>query len=102
MKNLINEIEAMRCLDHPNVLKCHRLYEDSENAYLILDLAVEDLVITIRRKRKFKEAEGAEIILSLLYALEEIHSKGFIHRDIKLDNMLLAQDGRVVLADFGS
>jgi len=68
----------------------HRIYEDAENVYLILDLAVEDLVVTIRRKRKFKEAEAADIIHSFLSALAVIHNKGFIHRDIKLDNMLVA------------
>ena len=102
MNDLINEIEIMRCFNHPNIINLSRLYEDSDYIYLVLDLAVEDLIETLHRETRFVENFACHLAKQLLTAIADIHSKGIIHRDIKLDNILMMSDNEtIVLADFG-
>ena len=52
--------------------------------------------------RRFTAGEAARIGVDLCSAVEAVHTSGLIHRDIKAHNVMLAEDGRVVLMDFGT
>ena len=56
-----------------------------------------DLLTYVRKRRKLKEPVAKQIILGLAY----IHSKKVLHRDVKLDNILLTSEGNVKICDFG-
>lgn len=71
---MINEIEAMRKLDHPYILSLHRTYLDSEYVYLVSDLAVEDLSYMMNRRRQLPEAEVVHIAYQLVSALTHVHA----------------------------
>ena len=55
-----------------------------------------------RRKKDFTEEELMSIMLPLMSGLQKIHTKGFVHRDIKPGNIFLREDRSPVLLDFGS
>jgi serine/threonine protein kinase len=60
-----------------------------------------DLVTEIKRSGTFEESRALEMLYGILAALAHVHSRGLVHRDVKTENVLVASDGRAVLADFG-
>ncbi|CAG9331416.1 unnamed protein product [Blepharisma stoltei] len=105
MSNLIEEIKIMRSLNHPNILKLHRVYESDSHIYLVLDYFEEgDLYSRIIKKKNFTEAAVAKFSQKLFEVLEYLDSKNIVHRDIKLENILMVSnenDYDFKLADFG-
>lgn len=55
----------------------------------------------ITNKTRLSESEAKLYLAEVLIAIEELHKNGIIHRDIKLDNILLDKDGHVKMTDFG-
>ncbi len=69
---------------------------------MILELcAGGDLLNYVRKRRRLKEDYAKYIFLQIVEGLMHIHQKGVLHRDIKLDNILLDGKGTVKIADFG-
>lgn len=60
-----------------------------------------DLLTYVRRRRKLKEDIAKFLFRQIVLGLQYIHSKGVLHRDIKLDNILLTSEGDVKICDFG-
>lgn len=86
----------------PWIVKLHFAFQDAKNLYMVMDyMAGGDLVNLMSNydiPEKWAKFYGAEVVL----ALDAIHSMGFIHRDVKPDNMLLDKQGHLKLADFGT
>ena len=97
-KYLLNEIEIMKELDHPNLIKMHNLYRTNNHFYFIMDYCNGGSLSSILNEYKlhFGKPFSQEIIqhfmIQIVDGLKYIHSKNIIHRDIKLDNILLNFD----------
>lgn len=102
-----NEIEILKKLDHPNIIKIYESFEiQNENGDKLLIIITEycskgSLVDYIIDRKLKNEYQKNKIILSLLSAVKYIHSKGIAHHDIKPDNVLLDEDLNPKLCDFG-
>jgi protein kinase A len=95
------EREALNKLVHPRLVKMHNYTENSEQAFILLDLIQgEDLFHAMRRKR-LTRAEISKIAAQVLIALEAIHSGGFVYRDLKPENIMVLPSGDIKLIDFG-
>ena len=105
MKKLIDEIEVLRKLRHESMLKLYRVYEDPEYVHLVTDLATGETLFTrVLKRKKFSEKNASGLMLNLLSAVNYIHSYRYVHRDIKLENILMlddTDDSKILLADFG-
>lgn len=102
--NVVEEIKAMRNLDSHYTVKLHQVYESETHICLVLDyMKGGDLLTRIQKFGKFSLENAKKIIKRLLKAVEFIHGKGYVHRDIKLENILLeTKEGLdIKLADFG-
>lgn len=88
---------------HPNIVSVRSLFEIHGTAYMVMDF--EDgtaLSRIIKKGRKFNEATLRSMILPIAEGLERAHRVGVLHRDIKPPNIIINDDGRSVLIDFGS
>jgi len=88
--------------DHQWVVKMFFSFQDPVNLYLVMEfLPGGDLMTLLMKKDTLSEEEAQFYIAETVLAIDYIHSLGFIHRDIKPDNLLLDSKGHVKLSDFG-
>lgn len=98
----IREAKAAAAFSHPNVVAVFDQGADGGHVYLVMEYVVgETLRDLLRRRGRLSPAEALGILQPVLAALSAAHASGLIHRDVKPENVLLARDGRVKVADFG-
>ncbi|MEV1319518.1 protein kinase [Micromonospora arborensis] len=98
----LREARTAARLNHPNVVRIYDVVHDRENPWIVMEY------VQSRSVQQIISAEGplspqrtARIGLAVLAALRAAHTAGVLHRDVKPHNVLVADDGRVVLTDFG-
>ena len=99
------EGEALRQLNHPNIVRMVAAIEDQGRHYLVMEYvpggSLRDLMEAARPDRSLSVTRAVQIALELADALTRAHHLGILHRDLKPENVLLAGDGTPRLADFG-
>jgi len=101
-KHLKNEISSLQLLQHKNIIGLHSVLEESDRTALVMEYALcGDLREYINRSGHLLEYEARVIMRQLSEALQFAHSKNILHRDVKLDNILLDESQCVKLADWG-
>ncbi|PRT55994.1 Serine/threonine-protein kinase RAD53 [Wickerhamiella sorbophila] len=98
------EIEILKALQNPYIVCLHDFFEDEAHYYLIMDyVAHGDLMDYVSENGAIPEDASAEIIRQVLTAVHHVHRMGISHRDLKPDNILIAQTDPIVVkvADFG-
>lgn len=88
--------------DHQWVVKMYFSFQDPTNLYLIMEfLPGGDMMTLLMTKDTLSEEAAQFYMAETCLAIEYIHGLGFIHRDIKPDNLLLDSRGHLKLSDFG-
>lgn len=101
-KKTLIEIEALRSLDHPNVLKLFEVISGEKFIYLILEYCSNrDMYALLEQKERLTEPEARFYFRQILEAMIYCHSMGYSHRDLKPENILLGSHNNVKVADFG-
>lgn len=99
------EYEARFAADvstHPNIVATHDVGEDNGLHYLVMDyIPGRSLKSLIVERGSFSVEEAFEIVEQVASALAYAHQRGLVHRDIKPQNVLISDDGRVRVTDFG-
>jgi len=99
---VIHEAEVLRRFDHPHIIKLLDFQEDENNYVLFLEYCGGDLHSYLEGKESLSESEARSIFKQILDAVSYLHSTGYAHRDLKLENILLeSQKKGVKLGDFG-
>jgi serine/threonine protein kinase len=81
---LINELHAMQRLEHSFIIRLHFAFQDRQSCFLVLDLKTGgDLRHYLRKRIVFDEDDVAFYIACISTALDHIHSRRIIHRDVK-------------------
>ena len=101
-ERLLREARAVAKLDHPNVVSIRSAGVADGRPYLVLDLVRgESLQTRLDQDGPLPVRRAVTIARDLAHALEHAHGHGVLHRDVKPDNVLIAEDGRPLLTDFG-
>ena len=101
--NIINEISILKQLHHQNVISLEKVYEDSKGIYIVMEYCEgKDLYSYVQKKTKLNEDVAAFFYYQIINAIEYIHSKGFSHRNITLDNILISKSHIIKLIGFSS
>ncbi len=96
------EIESLRKLSHPNIVRLFGFGEQDEYLFYAMELVDgRSLEEELQAGRTFDWREVTDLGVQICRALKHAHDRGVIHRDIKPANLLLADDGTVKLSDFG-
>jgi serine/threonine-protein kinase 11 len=104
LAQLEREIRLMRIISHPNILRLIEILhvKSNDEVYLVLEYAEKGSVgAFLERGIKLSLASIFSILKQIITALKYLHNAGYIHQDIKPFNILVAGDGRAMLADFG-
>ena len=97
-----HEAQAVGRLTHPRIAAIYDYGEDEDLAYIVMELVHgRSLYDHLQNKAKFELPEIGEIIRQLLDGLGYAHAQGVVHRDIKPSNILINDDGRIKISDFG-
>jgi serine/threonine protein kinase len=103
LQRFINEAQTASRLEHPNIVTIHNVGQIDKHCYIVMEFLQESLVDRIRcsPNLKIENREAFRIVRKVAKALQYAHKEGFIHRDIKPDNILFRKDNSPVLVDFG-
>ncbi|OCB87270.1 Pkinase-domain-containing protein [Sanghuangporus baumii] len=102
-----NEIAVLKRVSkgHRNIVTLHDYFETTHNLYLCFDLCTGgELFDRICAKGNYYEADAADLVRTIMRAVDYIHGCGIVHRDLKPENLLFrtkAEDADIMIADFG-
>ena len=100
---IYNEINIHSKLSHQNIIKLYNMHEDDETINIIMEYAPNGNLYQMIKKEKngFSESKAFDYFIQVINAVYYLHSNHIIHRDIKPENLLLCEDNKLKLCDFG-
>jgi serine/threonine protein kinase len=103
LERFLLEARTLAKFSHPHIVRVLRYFEAHATAYMVMDYEQGDALKTVlQHDPQPAEAKLKALMAPLLDGLAAVHATGFLHRDIKPDNIFIRADGRPVLIDFGA
>ena len=96
-----HEIEMLSRLRHPFITQIYDSFETEKHIFIVMEYICGDLLGFIRKRGKLSESVTKVIFKQIIEGLKYIHRKKIVHRDIKLDNILIDLTNTVKICDFG-
>ena len=102
LPKIYREISILRELQHPNIVRLHEMVETERHIGIILEYASGgELFDYILTHRYLKDQAARRLFAQLVSGVGYLHKKGIVHRDLKLENLLLDQNRNIIITDFG-
>ncbi|KAG5355308.1 Fatty acyl-CoA synthetase and RNA processing-associated kinase 1 [Yarrowia sp. C11] len=96
------EINALKILTHPNIVRLEEVIQNDRYIGIVLEYASGgELFDHILTHKYLKEASACRLFAQLVSGVHYLHSKGIVHRDLKLENLLLDKHKNIIITDFG-
>ncbi|GAA5846694.1 hypothetical protein JCM9279_003415 [Rhodotorula babjevae] len=96
------EIEVLKMVRHPNIVRLYDVIETEKYIGIVLEYASGgELFDHILAHRYLKERDASRLFAQLVSGVSYLHAKGVVHRDLKLENLLLDRNRNVIITDFG-
>ena len=102
LPKIYREISILRDLQHPNIVRLHEFVETERHMGIILEYASGgELFDYILNHRYLKDPQARRLFAQLVSGVGYLHKKGIVHRDLKLENLLLDRNKNIIITDFG-
>ena len=102
MKKIKYETNLMKKLNHPNITKILELFEDKEYILIIMEyINGGNLFSFLKKHRKVSEKTAKLLYRQIILGIKYMHEQGIVHRDIKLENILIDLNNNIKICDFG-
>nr|XP_019567028.1 PREDICTED: NUAK family SNF1-like kinase 2 [Rhinolophus sinicus] len=102
LMHIRREIEIMSSLNHPHIIAIHEVFENSSKIVIVMEYASRgDLYDYISERQQLSERDARHFFRQIVSAVRYCHQNGVVHRDLKLENILLDANGNIKIADFG-
>lgn len=102
LPKIYREIAILRELQHPNIVRLHEFVETERHMGIILEYASGgELFDYILNHRYLKDPAARRLFAQLVSGVGYLHKKGIVHRDLKLENLLLDRHKNIIITDFG-
>ena len=101
-KKVLQEVYILKKIKHSNVIRLLEVFESPKHLLIVMEYSdAGDLLKYVKVNGRLPEKKARFFFKSITYGLAHCHCRSVLHRDIKLDNILLDKDGGVKLCDFG-
>ncbi|XP_071737994.1 CBL-interacting serine/threonine-protein kinase 11-like [Rutidosis leptorrhynchoides] len=101
MSNIEREIDIMRRLRHPNIVKLYEVLATKTKIYFVMEFVKGGELFAKVAKTRLSESQSRKYFQQLISAIEYCHSRGVYHRDLKPENLLIDENGNLKVSDFG-
>lgn len=104
LQQFLKEARVLAKFNHPNIVRVIDFFEENNTAYLVMEYYSGVTLVNYLESNGFclGEQEALDILLPILDGLQEVHTQGFLHRDIKPQNIYVTSKGQPILLDFGA
>ncbi|RHZ89051.1 hypothetical protein Glove_19g94 [Diversispora epigaea] len=100
--DVLNEINIQRQLNHQNIVTLYDVFDDNDFVYIKMELCSnQSLFEMVINRGELTEPEVRFYMLQLLDAVEYMHDRNILHRDLKLENIFISEDMDLKVGDFG-
>ena len=95
-QKVMQEVYILKRTRHRNVVRLYETFETSKHILFVIEMCSGgDLLNYVRKRRRLKEDVAKYLFKQIVEGLQYCHSKNIVHRDIKLDNVLVTEKGEV-------
>ncbi|XP_065426432.1 serine/threonine-protein kinase SIK2 isoform X5 [Chrysemys picta bellii] len=102
LEKIYREVQIMKMLDHPHIIKLYQVMETKSMLYLVTEYAKNGEIFDyLANHGRLSEPEARRKFWQILSAVEYCHSRKIVHRDLKAENLLLDNNMNIKIADFG-
>lgn len=103
LQRFLREGKNVARLRHPNIVQVYEVGKEESYHYIAMEYVAGGTLSDYVRKRNtlLPLRESLDVLAQVGDALDYAHAQGFVHRDVKMSNILMGENGRVLLADFG-
>ncbi|RYP17989.1 hypothetical protein DL765_004208 [Monosporascus sp. GIB2] len=102
LAKIYREVAILRGISHPNIVKLHEMTETERHIGIVLEYASGgELFDYILNHRYLKDNAAKRLFAQLVSGVGYLHKKGIVHRDLKLENLLLDRNRNIIITDFG-
>ncbi|CAD8104031.1 unnamed protein product [Paramecium primaurelia] len=101
-ERISREINCLKKLRHPNIIQIYEIVQTVNSIYMIMEYAPGgELFEVIIRNQRLNEKEAAEYLMQILSGVQYMHDNYVMHRDLKPENLLLDENNKIKIVDFG-
>jgi tetratricopeptide (TPR) repeat protein/predicted Ser/Thr protein kinase len=100
-ERLIREAKAAAQLDHPNICSVYEVKEEVDHSFIVMQFVAGETLADRIKAAPIDLNQTLDIVIQVVEALTESHSRGIVHRDIKPGNIMITPRGQVRVLDFG-
>ena len=103
LQKFIEEAQILARLDHPNIVKVTDIFQENNTAYMVMPFVDgQTLQQMVDEKGRLNYETAVNYIAQIAEAVDYIHQRDILHRDIKPDNIIITPENKAILIDFGS